>query len=270
MPTPENLPLLEFGCFDPALLRAVITTRDGGVSTGCYASLNLALHVGDDAEAVAVNRERAADAVGVPLGRWVFAQQIGGATVTEVGAADAGRGAVRVDDAIPATDALITRETNLALVIMSADCVPIVLHDPDTGALGMVHAGWQGTAANVTGACVAAMRGLGADPARIVAGIGPAVDGKLYRVGDDVADAMRGVFGSQARAVLGPDGSGKYLLDLVAAAQLQLTAAGLAPRNINWCGHTTGPSTPFYSHRLEAAPDSPTGRFATIAHKAGS
>lgn len=260
-PSGAAVPLLRLPGLDPALVDAAVTTRAGGVSVGACAGLNLALHVGDDPAAVAENRARAAAAFGADLGRFVFARQIAGAEVAHVGAADAGRGARTVTDAVDGTDALVTTEPDLVLVAMSADCVPIVLHDPAAGALAVVHAGWRGLACGVIPAAVQAISDLGGAAENVMGSIGPAIAAALYRVGDDVADAVRTAFGREARAVLRPDGSGKYLFDLVGTARLQLIAAGLAEASVHWCGQTTGPSTPFYSHRLEG----PTGRFATLA-----
>ena len=138
-----------------------VTTRHGGLSVSPYASLNLGLHVGDVPDRVIANRERAARAFGVDLGALVFAHQVHGAGVTVVGAADRGRGAYRLDEAVAATDILVTTEPATVMVILVADCAPIALIDPEARVLAAVHAGWRGTAAGAVGRALDAMAELG-------------------------------------------------------------------------------------------------------------
>jgi YfiH family protein len=256
-----DVPLLTWSCFDASAVQAVLTTRAGGASTGSYASLNLGLHVGDTEARVLQNRARVAAAMGVALDDLVFCEQVHQRAVTVVGDEHRGRGARSASDALPATDALVTTTAGVVLVVMVADCVPIVLHDRDAGVLACVHAGWGGTVRGVTPAAVQAMVDLGADPSRIVAGIGPAIGGDRYQVGEDVADHARAAFGDRVHQVLRPDGTGRYLFDLITAASIQLTDSGLNPADIHDSGRSTGPDTPFYSHRFEQ----PCGRFAVLA-----
>lgn len=265
-PQPETLPakpppLQTLPGFDPRLVRVAVTTRAGGVSAGRYASLNLGFHVGDAPQRVLENRSRVAAALGITLDEMVFCQQVHDRAVTVVGEADRSRGARTDDDAVPATDALITTSPGVALVVMVADCVPIVLHDPVAGVLACVHAGWRGVVRGAVPAAVQAMRRLRADPPRVVAGIGPAIGADIYQVGDDVADQVRDVFGDRAAEVLRPDGTGAFLFDLVGAARMQLLDAGVDPQRVHESGMVTGPGTPFYSHRQEG----PCGRFAVVA-----
>lgn len=266
MSVPPGAPtLLPLPGLDPTLVRAAVTTRAGGVSVGGFASLNLGFHVGDEAAAVLTNRERAADAFGAPLGDCIFAEQVAGTRVQVVTAADRGRGARSRTDAVAQTDALVTDDPNPVLVLMAADCMLIALFDPTRPALALIHAGWPGTTKGVIPAAVDAMREIGADPGRIVASIGPAVSAEAYQVGEDVADAVHLAFADRAARVLRPDGTGRYLFDLPAAATVQLVDAGLDPRRVHRFAGTTGPGTPFFSHRFEG----PTGRFAVLAQLTG-
>ncbi len=259
--SPSRPPLLTWPAFDPTRVKVALTTRDGGVSTGRLASLNLGLHVDDSPANVVTNRSRAASAFGAPLDDVVFCQQVHDRAVTVIDDEDRGRGVRSADDAVPATDAMVTASPGPVLAVLVADCVPLVLHDPDAAVLAVVHAGWRGTVRGVTQAAVDTMTTFGATPRRIVAGIGPAIGADVYQVGEDVAVAAREAFGDDVAAVLRPDGTGHYLFDLVTAARLQLRTAGLAEENIHPSGLVTGPGTPFYSHRLEQ----PTGRFAVFA-----
>ena len=140
---------------------AAVTARSGGVSSGPYATLNLSLSVGDDPASVLENRRRLAAAFGARLEDFVFARQVHGAGVGVVGQPHAGSGAFGLGDAVAGVDALVTATPGVVLAILTADCLPIVLHDPVAGVLACVHAGWRGTVAGVTAAAVAAMRDLG-------------------------------------------------------------------------------------------------------------
>ncbi len=237
----------------------VVTTRQGGVSTGPYRSLNLGLGVGDDPGAVLENRRRAAGALGASLHDLVVGAQVHGRTATIVGSEDRGRGAAEGAAAVPDTDALVTRSRDLVLVTLVADCVPIVLVDPEAGVLATVHAGWRGTAGRVVDAAVAAMSTLGARPERMVAGIGPAVSRDTYEVDHDVAEAVRAGTGDDLTAT--PAGEGRWLVDLPGANRRLLEAAGVPSSSVWVMGLTTGVRGPFYSHRAER----PCGRFGLLA-----
>jgi YfiH family protein len=259
--TVGGLPVLCWPAFDDLDVEAFVTTRQGGVSTGDYRSLNLGLLVGDDPAAVLTNRARVAAAIGGTLDDLVFCEQSHQPNVQIVTAEHRGRGARSMADAIRATDALVTAEAGVTLVVMAADCVPLVLFDPVARVLACVHAGWGGTVRGVTPAAVAAMVTLGADPARIVAGIGPAIRPGRYQVGADVAELAEQAFGDRVAAVVRPDGTGKWLFDLWQANALHLTTAGVPADQVHLAGRDTGPGTPFFSHRSEA----PCGRFAAVA-----
>lgn len=247
------------------MVRVAVTTRSGGVSTGRFASLNIGFHVGDKYDDVLANRIRAAEAFGVDLDDCVFAEQVAGTRITRVSDADRGRGARDIADAIPRADGLVTTESGLVLALMAADCMLITLHDPAAPALALVHAGWPGTVNGAITAAVQAMQDCGARSDRIIAAIAPAVSGETYQVGDDVAEAARGAFGPRMSEVLRPDGTGRYVFDLVGAARIQLVDAGLAMTSIYASGQSTGPGTDFFSHRFEG----PTGRFALFAQLTG-
>lgn len=258
-------PVLRWSALEAVgLVDAVVTTRHGGVSAGAYASLNLGLHVDDDGLAVVENRRRAAAAVGCDLADLVLADQVHGNHVGVVGVDDAGRGTRTLNDAVPGTDALVTTTGTIAVGVLVADCVPLVLLDPAAGVLGVVHAGWRGTAAGVTPAAVAAMVDLGADPGHLLVGIGPAVHPDLYEVGADVADALRAALGNPPSGdadgtVLTPRGRGRWRCDLVAANRLALLNAGVAAHNIHVMGRSTA-DPDLFSHR-----GGDRGRFALLA-----
>jgi polyphenol oxidase len=236
------LRLLTWPALEASGADAAVTARSGGVSSGPYAALNLSLSVGDDPAAVLENRRRLAGALGARLDEFVFARQVHGAGVRIVGEADAGRGAFSPDDAVQDTDALVTRTPGVLLAILTADCVPIVLHDPVAGVLACVHAGWRGTVARVSAAALAAMGSLGSRPSQVIAGVGPAAAPARYQVGADVYQAVTGAFGSAAAAFIRPDSApDRWLLDLWAANRLLLLDAGVPAAQIHVTDLPTGP-----------------------------
>ena len=256
-----SLTLLTWPALDASGVDATVTARDGGVSTGPYGTLNLSLTVGDDPDRVLENRRRLAAALGARPGDFVFARQAHGAGVRIVGAADRGSGAFTVDDAIPDTDALVTTSPGVVLAILTADCVPIVLHDPVAGVLACVHAGWRGTVARVCAAAVATMATLGSRPADVVAGLGPAADPARYQVGPDVYHAVTRAFGSAATFIRpDPAAPDRWLLDLWAANRHVLHEAGLPASQIHITTLPTGNGN-FFSDRAAR----PCGRLALVA-----
>jgi YfiH family protein len=216
--------------------------------------------VGDDPEAVIENRRRAAAAVGLGLDDLVFCQQSHGRVVVSVTAADRGRGAYSAESALPGADALVTAEPDVGLVVMVADCVPIVLFDPRTVTVACVHAGWRGTVARVVDAAINALVDGGSRPADLLVGVGPAVPAERYQVGPEVADAAVDAFGDAAGELLTPDSDGRWRFDLWAANQRVLAEAGVPEENVAVARMPTGPDGPFFSDRSVR----PCGRFAAV------
>lgn len=268
----DGLEVLAWTSFAGHPVDAVVTTRHGGVSRGPYATLNLGLHVGDDRDAVVENRRRAARAVGLELDDLVFCNQRHGRAVAVVDASHRGRGALASDGAIDVpdvadatdpddgVDALVTSTPGVGLVVMVADCVPIVLYDPGAHVLACVHAGWRGTVRRVTEAAVTAMAALGSRPGDIRAALGPAIEADRYQVGDEVAEAAREAFGSTAGTIVRPDGTGRWLFDLWAANRHTLLEAGLSAEHVAVAPAGTGDDR-WFSDRSER----PCGRFAAVA-----
>jgi len=264
----SGLEVLTWPAFDGLGVDAVVTTRRGGVSSGPYDSLNLALHVGDHPGSVMENRRRAAGALGARADQLVFCEQVHGRLATTVTARHLGRGAGGAD-AIPGADALVTATPEPVLVALVADCVPMVLHDPGARVLATVHAGWRGTVAHVAASALDAMVALGADPSRVVVGIGPCVSRHSYEVGRDVAEAVRTAFGGAehgaeehgAEELLEPTGNGTWRLDLGEANRRVLRAGGVPAEAIHVADVPTGVGGPFFSHRSAR----PCGRFGLLA-----
>lgn len=258
----ERVPLLRWGDAEGVGADVAVTTRVGGVSDAPYDSLNLALHVGDDAAAVVTNRERAADAFGVGLGELVFARQVHGAAAVFVDGDDVGRGAWSEGDVVGEADALVTSAPGVTLVILVADCVPLALVDPAARVLAVAHAGWRGTAAGVVGAALDAMTERGAEAGRVRVWVGPGVEADGYQVTDEVRDALGDAVRPAAldEGVARPDGPGHWLVDLAAANRQQLRRRGVAAAHIFECGVTTSDERFFSDRALR-----PCGRFALLA-----
>jgi len=258
-----GLDVLAWPAFDRLDVDVLVTARDGGVSASPYQSLNLGLHVNDDDGNVVENRRRAVSALGGDLGDMVFCNQAHGRVVRVVTGQDRGCGVTDLGSAIAETDALVAAEPGIVLVVMVADCVPIVLYDPVAHVLACVHAGWRGTVARVTEAAVDALRDLGSRPHDVVAGVGPAVAPDRYQVGEQVAEAARTCFGAAVGEVIRPDGTGRWLFDLWAANRILLREAGLREENVHVAAIPTGTAGGgrFFSDREVR----PCGRFAAIA-----
>ena len=258
----RTVPLLRWADAGGVGADVAVTTRLGGVSQAPYDTLNLGLHVGDDAADVMANRAKAAAAFGVDLGSLVLARQVHGAEVVFVDGADAGRGARAEDDAAADADVIVTSTRGITLVILVADCVPLALLDPEARVLAVVHAGWRGTAAGVVGAALDAMAERGGEPARVRAWVGPGVQRERYQVTDEVRDALRDAVGPVALddGVVQPDGPGHWLVDLAAANRQQLARRGVPAGQIYDCGVTTADER-FFSDRAAR----PCGRFALLA-----
>jgi YfiH family protein len=231
------------------------TERGGGVSTGSFRSLNLGLRSGDDPALVAENRGRLSAALGID--RFACAQQVHGARIHRVGWKDAGSGYRDPAESFRGVDALLTDERDLALAVLTADCVPVVLADPGFGRLAVIHAGWRGTAAGIL---VEAL-GVFDDPAAVMAAIGPAVGPDHYEVGEDVAAAVSAACPSGA--VTTRDGSRLYL-DLPASIGAILEGAGVRRISRTEVCTACEPDR-FFSYRRDGS----AGRQGVVAVRAG-
>lgn len=232
----------------------IITGRQGGVSTGPYASLNVSRGVGDDDGAVRENVRRLFVAAGIEPGSVVTANQKHTANVARVGAEDGGQ-------SLPNTDVLITGAPGVTLMMRYADCTPLVLFDPVRKALAVVHSGWRGTVQGAAAAAVAALaREYGSEPEEIVAAIGPSVGPCCYEVGPEVEEAAANAFGDTAD-ILRRNASVRPHFDLWSANRRWLVNAGV--RRIETaeictvCHHEE-----FFSYRSGRGK---TGHFAAIA-----
>lgn len=226
----------------PANVRAAMTTRKGGVSTGAWESFNLATHVGDDPRAVAENRKRLRDALDLPSEpQWL--EQVHGADVAIV-PGDQG-----------VADGAVAFARGAVCAVMVADCLPVFLASRDGDRVGLAHAGWRGLAAGVVEAAIAK---LDCDPQRLVAWLGPSIGPAAFEVGAEVRAAF--THGDPGADAFFREGRpGHYFADLPALARRRLALAGVTDVH---GGHHCTHSEParFFSHRR----DGRTGRMAAL------
>lgn len=225
------------------------STRLGGVSGGYYASMNLQCSGSDGRENVLENYRRFCAALGTDVRNVVRSRQVHEDTVRHVTAADRGKGLFAERDYT--ADALVTNEPGLGLMVFSADCIILLLHDPVTASVGAVHAGWRGTALDLPAKAVGEMgRLFGAGPENIRVAVGAGIGPCCFETHDDVPDAMRAAFGSGAEAHIRPRG-GKWTVDLKGLNAWRLREAGVREENIDVCPDCTACRTDLYwSHRI--------------------
>jgi YfiH family protein len=238
----------------PPNVHALCSTRDGGVSQGPYASLNLGDHVGDEAAAVAENRRR----FGTRLqARPVFMRQVHGASVAELTGC--------TQDGVEA-DVCLTTTRGVACTIMVADCLPVLFATKDGAAVAAAHAGWRGLAGTdgfgvVESACRALRSASGASLSEVSAWLGPCIGPQAFEVGPEVKAAFERIDpGAAPMFVAGA--AGKWLANLPGLARRRLQALGITRIDGNdgsgqWC--TVANPSRFFSHRRDRGV---SGRFA--------
>lgn len=227
----------------PKRVRAVTTTRAGGVSRPPYDSLNLGDHVGDDPAAVATNRRRLQQALGLPAQPgWL--KQVHGNCPVDAATHPAGGEA----------DAVYTRRAGLVCAVMTADCLPLLLCDRQGSVVAAVHAGWRGL---LNGVIERSVGRMGA-PQALLAWMGPAIGPQAFEVGDEVRRAFVAADAASA-AAFRPSDSGRWLADIYALARGRLARCGVtAVSGGEYC--TYSQPERFYSYRR----DGRTGRMASL------
>lgn len=220
------------------------STRLGGSSQGAFASLNLGVSAGDVETVVRGNRAEWANALGLE-GPIAGMHQVHGGDVHVV---------AERPTATLYGDALAANRPGLPIGVYTADCTPILLHDPDTGAVSAIHAGWRGTVAQIAASAVRTLiEHFGARPDQIVAAVGPAIGPCCFEVGTEVVDAIvASGWAGHERAIVPARPGGKPHVDLWEANRSQLAAAGLRPENIHVAGLCTACRADwFYSWRRD-------------------
>ncbi len=226
----------------PPGVKSLITTRNGGVSSGAYASFNLGLRTGDDEATVHANRQLLRARLPQEP-KWL--RQVHGANV------------VVADDlaGVPEADASIARNAGTVCAVMIADCMPVLLCDESGSVVGIAHAGWRGLS---SGVIENAVRETGVAPGKLLAWLGPAIGPHAFEVGNDVRDAF--VTNDPAAAIaFMPYRQGKWLADLFRLARLRLARCGIDQVFGGGLCSYDNPAR-FYSYRRDKA----TGRMAAL------
>ncbi|WP_248926592.1 peptidoglycan editing factor PgeF [Paenibacillus hamazuiensis] len=249
-------------------ISAGFTTRRGGVSGEPFTSLNCGLHVSDRPGDVIANREKLAEALGIPAGRATYAEQVHGCDIAVISPADGGKGVYSREEAIQAKDGFITNEPGIFLHALFADCVPLYFYDPVHRAVGLSHAGWKGSVLQIARETVSAMqRAYGSRPSELVAAIGPSIGVCCYEVDDAVIGRVREALEQTGPSAAGNEGefyiskgNGKHMLNLQHFNRQIMIKAGILPSNIEVSTLCTSCRTDlFFSHRKEGGR---TGRMA--------
>ena len=221
-------------------MRYFFTDKTGGVSQPPYESLNLGLHVGDDAQRVLRNRMLVQEKIGAK--KCVFMNQVHGDEVV----------IIETGDETPTCDALITHQKGIALAVMVADCMPILLYDDATQVIGVAHAGREGTKLGVAQTCALKMREyFGASFSSLKVMMGPSIHGCCYEVGEEAIVGLERVVELR---------DGRYFLDLQRFNYEAFLAMGIREENIERSSTCTCCSNTLFSYRREKV----TGRFAGV------
>lgn len=244
---PNHLITDTFGSLARFPVAVHVSTRHGGVSPAPWASLNFSILRGDAPERVRANRAKLAVALGLDAAHFVHCRQVHGTGIAVVDWADAGTFK-------EGCDGLVTDAVGLPLVLVFADCVPVVLYDPAHHALGVCHAGWRGTVNGAAAATLWAMQAAyDTEPAAVRAAIGPSIGPASYEVGDEVLALAHARLPAAATLFSFPNGLDRNpYFDLWAANRNQLVAAGVPAAQVEIGGVDTARNTvDFFSHRAE-------------------
>ena len=227
--------------------------REGGRSKGDLAGNNMSISQGDNSDIVVSNRASTANAMGgYDVTDLVVFRQIHSTKVVTL--------TQRPDRTIAIeADAMVTNRPDVLLGVLTADCSPILLADPEAGIVGGVHAGWKGAAGGILSATVEAMAALGADPSRIRAAIGPTISGANYEIGPDTAREIAALGQSAAGHVAIPAGKSREHFDIPGLLTEQLFTAGVGiVGDLGFCTYAN--PAKYFSHRYATHRGTNTGR----------
>lgn len=248
----KEVPYLEYPLLtDTKIVHHGFSTRLGGVSQGCYASMNLSFTRGDDEAAVRENYRRIAKSIGVKCENMVLSQQTHTTNVRVVTEKDKGKGIVKPLDYTD-VDGMVTNIHGICLVTFYADCVPLYFVDPVQKAIGLSHSGWRGTVGKIGKETIRKMEEqYGSDPKDILVAVGPSICKDCYEVSEDVILEFQKNFKDRYwKDLFYRKENGKYQLDLWKANEIIFKESGILPEHIavtNVCTHCN--SEILYSHR---------------------
>lgn len=229
----DSVPYLTYNSLSEIdFINHAFSTRLGGVSTGEFSSMNLALNRGDNPDLVIENYKRLCQSAGFSFESLVASAQDHNTFIRSVTAENKGVGIYRPRD-IESVDALITNTRGVTLVTYYADCTPLFFVDTKNKAIGLAHAGWRGTVGRIGQKVVEKMTAVyGSDPANIKAAIGPAISVCCYEVDKACADNFLKMTDLKPENFVFPKADGKYMIDLPECNRRQLVCAGVPEENI--------------------------------------
>lgn len=253
----NKVPYITFDIFDECkFIKHGFSTRQGGVSKGCFSSMNLGFLRGDADENVLENFRRICTAIGISYEDLVFTDQVHKDVIRLVGKDDRGHGITKPKEHF-GIDGQITADKDTGLIVFSADCVPVLLADKKKEVIAAVHAGWRGTVLKIAAKAVKKMQEeFDSEPSDILAAIGPSICMECYEVSEDVAEEFKKAYPDtcgqflEEKQLNKENAEKKYQLDLWRANEISLMEAGIPKNNIQIGGLCTkcNPKL-FFSHR---------------------
>lgn len=243
---------LKYALLEPYHLTNFTTTTEGGVSKGNYSTMNPCLYSNDEVDDVMQNQKILANMVGVTLDHLYIPHQTHQDQVRLIDKSFIAASKDEQTALLEGIDAMITQEKEVCIGITTADCVPILIYDPVTHALGCAHAGWKGTVLCIGRKMVEAMHQyFGSEPQNMLVGIGPSISHTMFEVGDEVGEAFESAGFELANISSRNNITGKLHIDLWEANRLPLLEIGIPAKNIEVSGICSYQNHNFFSARRQ-------------------
>jgi polyphenol oxidase len=266
--TGKHLIIAEWEKENPGIT-AGFTLRDGGYSQTPFSSLNMGFHVNDNPDSVQNNRKAFADKIHFPIQNWVGSKQVHGTHIVKVTKEDRGRGALDFETAITDADGIYTKDEDILLTSLYADCVPLYFYSPKNNLIGLAHAGWRGTVGMIGPKMIKLWcQRENTDIKDIKAAIGPAIGECCYEVDEKVIREVKTVLNKDEEpAVFTQNENGKFQLNLQKLNEILFLQVGILPENIMLTDHCTScENSLFFSHRKD---NGKTGRMMSFIGRKG-
>ncbi len=251
----ENMRLVWFNLLtDTGFVKAFYTTKEGGVSSGVYESMNLSFDLGDDKEKVKQNFRILAETTGIDYDKITLSSQVHETNVRVIREEDVGKGLMTASD-FTSVDAMVTNISKVSLVTRYADCLPILIFDPVKKVIAAAHGGWRGTVGNILSKTLSTMQSVfDSNPADVLLAFGPAICMECYEIGEEVLKVFLDQLGEYIciEECIKACGEQKYKMDLKEVNKRLALKAGVKLENIEECDLCTMCRRDlFFSHRIQ-------------------